>query len=324
MATKIEWTEKTYNPVTGCTKVSAGCEHCYAERMAKRFAGRFGYPADDPFRVTLHPDKLTEPLHWKKPCRIFPCSMSDLFHEDVPFEFTHRVFVVMMNAKRHFFQVLTKRPGRLLAFCEWESVRIAEESDYVRLPLPNVHLGVTVENQDAADERIPILLQTPAAVRFISAEPMLGPVDVTPYVPRITKAYTCPSGDFCPAGIRRGLDWVIAGGESGPGARPMHPDWVRDLRDQCTAANVPFFFKQWGAYAPGDMVDQATIWRFHKRYSYGHSPPEAIRYAKAGGTFVPAGDGCCGEYTTMYRVGKKKAGRMLDGRTWDEYPKGAI
>ena len=172
--TKIEWADKVWNPVTGCTPISEGCEHCYAERMAKRLAGRFGYPEDEPFRVTYHEDKLTEPSSWKSPKRVFVCSMADLFHEDVSFDYLYRVFSVMGECPQHTFMILTKRPERMKAFFDGHQIL-----DYI----PYVWLGVTCENQARADERIPILLQIPAAVRFVSLEPMLGPVDLGAYLP---------------------------------------------------------------------------------------------------------------------------------------------
>ncbi|UCE99100.1 MAG: phage Gp37/Gp68 family protein, partial [Planctomycetota bacterium] len=209
---KIEWTESTWNPVTGCTKISVGCRNCYAERMALRLkaAGSPNYASG--FCVTLHPHALKIPLHWKQPRTIFVNSMSDLFHKNVPLDFISKIFDVMSQASHHRFQVLTKRSCRLqqLSSC---------------LPWPqNVWMGVTVENADCLF-RIDHLMQTPAEIKFVSFEPLLGPI------PDINL---------------EGIDWVIVGGESGPYARPMKPDWVIDIRDQCLAADIPFFFKQWG------------------------------------------------------------------------------
>ena len=241
---KIGWTDATWNPVTGCTPCSEGCAHCYAARMAKRLAGRFGYPEGDGFAVAVHPgDRFTAPLRWSKPRRVFVCSMGDLFHEDVPYEAIAAVWDVMGDCPQHQFQVLTKRPARML-----EIVRALNLS-----AAPHVWLGVTAENQQRADERIPLLLQMPDAVRFVSVEPMLGPVDLAAYVGR----YHCggcvgdPGGDpDCP-GHDDLLDWVICGAETGPGARPMATGWATDLEDQCNAAGVPFFFKQWGSAPAG-------------------------------------------------------------------------
>jgi protein gp37 len=230
----IEWTEATWNPVTGCTKVSAGCTHCYAERMAKRLAAMGQPNYRNGFEVTLQPAMLELPLRWRRPRTIFVNSMSDLFHRDVPDAYVRQVFDVMRRARQHRFQVLTKRAERLAHFdVDWPS---------------NVWMGVSVEDQRQV-ARIDALRRVGAAVKFLSLEPLLGPL---------------PHLDLS------GIDWVIVGGESGPGARAMDGTWVRDLRDQCVAASVPFFFKQWGG------------------------------------------------------VHKKRTGRELDGRTWDEFPSGAV
>ena len=267
--TRIEWADTVWNPVTGCNKVSAGCANCYAERMSKRLAGRYGYPKDEPFRVTLHPEKLDEPLKWKKPRRIFVNSMSDLFHEDVPDRFIIKVFETMANAQwfnGHTFMVLTKRPERMKRIVEAIKDDLDEQAELEKLPngmtrrkmtfhfpLQNIWLGVSVENQAAADERIPLLLQTSAAVRFISAEPLLGPVSLSQWLlsPGWVPTYNNPDNYNCEESAEptnENIQWVITGGESGPGARPVHPDWVRSLRDQCQAAEVPFFFKHWGEW----------------------------------------------------------------------------
>ena len=194
----------------GCTKVGLGCINCYAERMATRLRGRHGYPENEPFRVTPRPDRLEQPLHWRKPRMVFLCSMGDLFHEDVPTSFIQQVFDVMLRCPQHTFQVLTKRPER-----------VKELAD--QLPWPdNVWIGTSVEN-DTVLGRISDLQAVPAAKRFLSLEPLLGPISDLPLT---------------------GIDWVIVGGESGPKFRPMQDDWVREIRDQCVAANVKFFFKQ--------------------------------------------------------------------------------
>lgn len=229
----IEWTESTWNPVTGCTKLSAGCQNCYAERMAKRLKAMGSPNYVNGFEVTLHPNSLTLPLKWKKPQMIFVNSMSDLFHDRVPLEFILQVFEVMRQASQHQFQVLTKRSKRL--------VKLSKKLPWA----PNILMGVSVENSDYTS-RIDDLVKTGAMTKFLSLEPLLGPLPNL----RLT-----------------GIDWVIVGGESGPGSRPMDPEWVIDIRNQCTTTGIPFFFKQWGG--------------FHK----------------------------------------KKAGRTLDGRTWDEVPK---
>lgn len=209
--TRIEWTEKTWNPVTGCTKISAGCQHCYAERMARRLKAIGIRRYHDGFNVRCHDDALQIPYDWK-PCMVFVNSMSDLFHADVPDLFICDVFAVMHDLQHHTFQVLTKRAERMAVLAD------------KMLWTDNIWAGVTVESRDYVS-RIDCLRRVPAQVRFLSLEPLLGPVD----------------------GLNlAGIDWVIVGGESGPGARPMREEWVTSIRDQCIAARVPFFFKQWG------------------------------------------------------------------------------
>jgi protein gp37 len=283
MPTKIEWTEETWNPITGCTKVSPGCTHCYAERMARRLAGRYGYPeAPHQFDVTLHEDRLEQPFSWRKPTTGFVCSMGDLFHRDVPDEWIDRVWATMLLCPQHTFQVLTKRAERLPRYLSriehdpdfpntslryarvLQAARVirAKRPDLLRVPISdpaicpgrNIWLGVTAEDQLRADERIPLLLQAPAAIRFVSIEPMLGPVD-------LRQAHEMAYDHGVPA--TRRLSWVICGGETGPGARPVHPDWVRDLRDQCVAAGVPFFFKKWGGPQGQGWVIDGKLYSGH-------------------------------------------------------------
>lgn len=232
IGSSIEWTESTWNPVTGCTKISAGCKHCYAERMARRLQAMGQPNYRNGFKVTCHHDVLGYPMKWKKPQMIFVNSMSDLFHKDVSVAFIGEIFFTMNQTPWHTYQILTKRSERLALL----SGRFSWS--------PNIWMGVTVENADHVG-RIDDLRTVSAAVRFLSLEPLLGPL---------------PDLDL------RGIGWVIVGGESGPGARPMDAAWVGDIRDQCLSANVPFFFKQWGG------------------------------------------------------VQKKKAGRMLERRTWDQMP----
>ena len=236
MPSKIEWTEETWNPVTGCTKISAGCQHCYAERMAHRLAGRFGYPpAPNQFKVTLHPDRLDEPFHWKKPRKVFVCSMGDLFHEDVPDWFIKDVLALVQMCPQHTFQVLTKRPERMSGFFVKKY-----QDDFHRKygPIKNLWLGVTAENQQAADERIPWLLKTPAAVRFVSVEPMLGPVDLGNFLCLTHSRGGLTLGNY--------LDWVVGGGETGPKAREMKLEWIKELYRMCKDTETPFFFKKFG------------------------------------------------------------------------------
>jgi len=229
---KIEWTDATWNPVRGCTKISPGCKHCYAERFAERFRGVQGHPFEQGFDLRLVPEKMNAPLRWKSPQRIFVNSMSDLFHDDVPLPYIQRVFAVMNQAGWHQYQVLTKRAERL-------------EEVSSQLPwAPHIWMGVSVENKDYL-WRIDHLRKTNAHIKFLSVEPLLGPLGKI---------------------ALRGIDWVIVGGESGPGARPMEASWVTDIKDQCLRAGVAFFFKQWGG------------------------------------------------------VQKKRHGRELEGRTWDEMP----
>jgi len=285
--TSIDWADKVWNPVTGCTKVSEGCRNCYAERMAHRWqrAGVRGY--EDGFAVTCHPERLSHPRTWRKPRRIFVNSMGDLFHESVPLSFLTEVMQAMDRAKHHTFLVLTKRPEAMRDYlCTVAALGGGE-------PPAHIWWGVSVEDQQSADERIPLLLLTPAAVRFVSVEPMVGTVDLTRYLGFTGDngevgleergwGYNSYSGGFIGKGEddcydpQCGLDWIICGGETGPDARPLHPDWVRSLRDQCQSAAVPFFFKSWGE------------WR---------------------------GDG-----TDMHRVGKKASGRLLDEMEWLEVP----
>lgn len=252
--TSIEWADEVWNPTTGCTKVSEGCRHCYAERVAGRFW------KDRKFsEVRMHPERLEEPLHWRNPRRVFVDSMTDLFHPAVPFEFIDQVFMAMASARtsHHKFLILTKRPDRMLKYIEsFKNSRgwYRRESDGIafgKWPLPNVWLGVSTEDQKAADARIPLLLQTPAAVRFISVEPMLESINIKPYL------YGWHS-DPRPPEKDPGIDWVICGAESGPGARPFNMDWSRSLRDQCQNAGVPFFFKQ-GVDNDGKLVKMPEL-----------------------------------------------------------------
>lgn len=282
--TGIQWTDATWNPVRGCTKVSPGCAHCYAETFAERFRGVKGHPYEQGFDLRLVPEKLDAPLHWKTPRRVFVNSMSDLFQENVPDELIARVFAVMALSPQHTFQILTKRPGRMLAWFNWDEGDIdvedlvggalhdhhgitpsgdpacGEEFFYFDWPLPNVWLGVSVENQHFADERIPLLLQTPAAVRFISGEPLLGPVCLTDIKQQILHKMEGDNHihiDALRCVVPPHIDWVICGGESGFGARAMQLEWARSLRDQCKAAGAAFFMKQLGGMRDkhGEMED---------------------------------------------------------------------
>jgi protein gp37 len=226
----IEWTDATWNPVTGCSKVSPGCDHCYAERFAERFRGVPGHPYEAGFDLRLWPQRLQQPRQWRRPRRVFVNSMSDLFHPEIPEQFVEQVFEVMADCPQHVFQILTKRPGRMASIVR----RLQPE------PLSNVWLGTSIELAHFT-WRADKLRRAPAIVRFLSLEPLLGPL---------------------PGLNLQGIGWVIVGGESGPSHRPIHPDWVRQLRDRCIAQQVPFFFKQWGGRTPkaGGRELDGRIW----------------------------------------------------------------
>lgn len=382
--TNIEWSDATWNPIVGCSIVSPGCTNCYAMRSAgyrldgnpntPQYAGTTMPSKSGPVwtgKIGVASEKvLTQPLRWRKPRMIFVNSMGDLFAEGVTDEMIDRVFAVMALCPQHIFQILTKRPERMReyltqydgfgrwGFIEGWALKIAGEKAprvanrlkgktlayYGGANLPNVWIGVSVEDQKRADERIPILLDTPAAIRWISAEPLLGPVDLrrlrvadlsasagfpmadaltgafyldpdkqAPFIRELIEEVRSDRRD--PEGI--GLDWVVCGGESGKGARPMHPDWARSLRDQCASAGVAFLFKQWGEWAPQvgavdgwNIGDDPEISRFdHRDWQEDHwSEP-----------FRPM---WCDERDddTVSRIGKKAAGRLLDGVLHDQYP----
>lgn len=347
--TKIEWTDATWNPITGCSVTSPGCKHCYAMQLAgtrlKHHESRAGLTQDTSAgpvwtgEVRFNQQWLDQPIRWTKPRMIFVCAHADLFHESVPDEWIDIVVGIMWaclygrnGTPGHIFQVLTKRAARMRDYFStdrreawaraavnygggidpdgiWDQVMGAEG------PHPRIWLGVSVEDQKRADERIPDLLATPAAVRWVSAEPLLGPVDLRFHI------FSEPTGNFrTNAGKRQmelrkpadgGLHWVVLGGESGPKARPMHPQWARDLRDQCAEAGVPFLFKQWGDWAiashknghfDSDMVRNSAYWidrggQMHKPSSLDLDSPIA-----------------------MFRMGKKAAGRHLDGHVHSAFP----
>lgn len=267
----IEWTGKTWNPTTGCTQISPGCTNCYANLLSLRLKAMGQKKYANGFDLTTHTDSLQQPLEWKKPQRIFVNSMSDLFHKDVPLDFIKQVLDVCKRADWHQFQILTKRSQRLAS--------LAESLEWP----PNVWMGVSVES-DAYTFRIDHLRQVNAAVRFISFEPLLGP---------ITKA------DLT------GIDWAITGGESGHHSRPAHPDWFRSLRTTCNEAETAYFFKQYGDYAPADQ------WPDKKR---------VIRLDHDGAILEPDDLANNRNVASLVRVSKNKAGRVLDGQTWDAYP----
>jgi protein gp37 len=345
--TGIEWADATWNPTAGCSVVSPGCANCYAMRVAggrgkhlAKYAGLTRPSKAGPVwtgEVRLDEAALTWPLTKRRRRVIFVDSMSDLFHDEVEEHWLDEIFAVMAAASWHRFIVLTKRADRMRDYFRGEGLLerveamlgslidervdpLARRSDDLRAtapdlsaegtwPLPNVALGVSVEDQRRADERIPFLLETPAAIRLVSAEPLLGPLDLYNGDPdprlgghRATATYLgtwWEPGDPPKAPPRSGVDWVIAGGESGPGARPTHPDWLRSLRDQCLAAERAFFFKQWGEWAPIAFDDLAS---------------ETLESEELAGRVAGFDD------QPMHRVGKRAAGRLLDGREWSERP----
>lgn len=331
----IEWTDATWNPVTGCTVLSPGCANCYAMKLAgtrlRNHPSRKGLTTESKAgpvwngQVRFNEEWLLQPLGWSKPRMIFVCAHGDLFHEDVPDEWIDLVFKVMAMASRHTFQVLTKRAGRMRAYVNQARDRIIartedghphigiETDKHFRCmtkiggelpwPLPNVWLGVSAERQKEADTRLVDLVETPATVRFVSIEPMLGPISlfdfIGPWGPTPAHLQAPPQ-----------LDWVIVGGESGADARPMHPQWARDLRDQCAAAEVPFFFKQWGQYAPLDKVlPVITAQGGNSNVAW---PDGSIGPGRA---YLKGGTG-----EQLYRATKAIAGRRLDGQLHDGMP----
>lgn len=335
-ASKIEWTDRSdWNPIRGCTRASAGCINCYAEVLAARFSkpGQWGHgfaemvstPTGPDHRwtgkVELVEDRLTLPLRWRQPTpgrnKVFASSTSDFFHESLTFEQIDRLFAVMALAPNWTFQLLTKRSDRMREYLSAPQVLALRIQDVIdtmepdgvwqfkdhepwvadNFPLHNVWLGVSVEDQQAADRRIPDLIETPAAKRFVSFEPLIGPVWVKPE-------------------WRDWIDWAIVGGESGHGARPMHPDWVNSLRDQFVAGGLipfhltDFFFKQWGEWAPHPTGEPVTMRQYHNQIAYidvttGAQKRNPNRHTDA----------------TMRRIGKGAAGRLLDGREYSEIPR---
>lgn len=372
--TSIEWTHgegfkgETWNPVTGCSKVSPGCAHCYAEMLTARFAGRKGYieehrpwtPENAAHNVTLWPDRLELPLHWRSPRMVFTNSMSDLFHEQIPTAFIHRVLDVMDRCPQHVFQVLTKRPAEAQAVLNLYYDRPAPWGHSTDPPLANLWLGVSIENARYT-WRADVLREIPAAVRFISAEPLLGSLFEEP---RITRKLGWDDGDGDPirSGHRpldlTGIDWLIVGGDSGGrDARPLHPQWVRELRDACTGQvccgrwtteccghplrtgeccgdgvqaccqepdreGPAFFFKQWGSWVPYEPDAEPNWIGQDGRVVDGHWLPPGLSEGEPCDAWVWPDP----EAETIYRyagAGPKSGGRELDGRTWDEMPDAA-
>jgi protein gp37 len=327
--TPIEWTDATWQITTGCSVVSPGCTNCYAQQLAgtrlRHHPSRVGLTNDSKAgpvwngQVRFNEEWLNQPLRWKRPRKIFVSAHGDLFHEAVPDEWIDKVFAVMALSPQHTFQVLTKRAERMRDYVisrnefrhreniRWiGNVQIEKRNHYggaIRWPLPNVWLGVSVEDQARADERIPFLLDTPAAKRFISAEPLLARID-------LRQLLIDPATDWMLT-PKRALDWVIVGGESGPNARPMHPDWARSLRDQCQAAGVAYFFKQWGEY---------EHFRCHTAADHQTARLHFTDLMSARRTVPDLHLMECDPMMVYARVGKKAAGRLLDGVEWSEFP----
>lgn len=353
---KIEWTDASWNPIrarnkaTGkvghfCEKLSAGCKHCYAARMQPRFGNPIQYGPQDMDKVELFLDEdvQLQPLRWKRPRMVFVCSMTDLFGAWVPQEWIDRIWAVMALCPQHTFQVLTKRAEGMAEYLNWVDVRGDEHGAHDRVdrwgqqanllegkpmntprfifnPLPNVWLGVSVEDQATADARIPHLLRCPAAVRWLSVEPMLGPVDLWPVMTehmeyRRIHENACFRDLSTPAWA---IHWVVCGGESGPKARPMHPDWARSLRDQCAAAGVEFFFKQWGVWQPGSALDfdrNVVLLNNGERLPYtNYQAHITLEQSSRWGDL---------RAVVMHR-GWKKSFNELDGRTHQEWPAVAV
>ena len=372
--TKIEWTDATWNPVTGCSVVSPGCKHCYAMRLAggrmKNHPSRAGLtqPTDaGPVwtgEVRFNEQWLNQPLDWSKPRMIFVCAHCDLFHEDVPDDWIDRIFAIMALCPQHTFQVLTKRAERMRDYmrsCTLERLaasvptpsnpRMSKHEVDARItasppavaelyhcsrpewPLRNVWLGVSVEDQKRADERVPHLLDTPAAVRWVSAEPLLGPVDLSGYLRVAGGSFDGDplAGAFMAQAIEDGtgwarpaLDWVVAGGESGPGSRPMHPHWVERIRDDCAAVGVPFHFKQWGDWVPA-LQFPAGIDDDPEQSRFASVVWDGSAWEETNGHWTDREQWAiaeCGQdpEQQMFRVGKKRAGRLIDGVTHDVFP----
>lgn len=313
---KIEWTDTTWNPVTGCTKVSQGCKHCYAERLYERFNGKGSFK-----KVKTHPERLNQPFKLKTPQRIFVNSMSDLFHEDVSFEFIDVVFSVMSSNPQHTFQVLTKRPHRMLEFYQWKAAKF----NISWQPSDNVWIGVSVEDQENANQRLPYLNLIYAKVKFVSCEPLLGPVDFEKALGESLKWHA--------GGLANCISWVIIGGESGPGARPMHPNWVEDILIECCEANIPVFFKQWGEYRPFIETAQAPFYKdcnnaneFDSHIMNFINPLNAEAGRFAGHKWMDSFEAIlyCAEHSSQLcaflKMGKSKSGNEFYGITYNHFP----
>lgn len=358
--THIEWTDATWNIITGCTLVDEGCRHCYAARLAatrlthhpsRQGLARLNAQGEAKFtgEVRFNDQWLNQPLRWTKPRRIFVCAHGDLFHESVPDEWIDKVFAIMALAPQHTFQVLTKRPDRIRRYLaapiggttrsNWITAAIGQQTGQSSVkpftwPLTNVWLGTSISDQPSADLRIPDLLATPAAVRFLSAEPLLGPVDLWRWI----GVHQHPDNNVVDPLVRdaieamikaarqkyredtgsSSIDWIIVGGESGPKARPMHPDWARSLRDQCTTAGAAFFFKQWGEWVSGLQMAGVTAISSApaKDGNFAHPHRRRVHGGELDGEFF---EGLPDQHNII-RTGKARAGRLLDGQEWSQMP----
>lgn len=331
----IEWTGATWNIITGCDIESPGCINCYAMGLAgtrlRNHPSRIGLTKQAANgahvwtgEVRFNEQWLDQPLRWHRPRSVFVCAHGDLFHPAVPDEWIDKVFAVMARARWHSYQVLTKRAKRMREYMSHPDRygRIIAASHTVELcameampwPLPHVWMGVSAEDQQRANERVLDLLETPAAVRWLSLEPLIGPIDLSSALARATATR---AGDR----ISQWLHWIVAGGESGPKARPAHPDWFRDLRDMCVAAGVPFFFKQHGAWTELD-ADKPTRTVESDDPNYAAETARCDGFISVEGHFVRSIDDALENipYRGLVKVGKKAAGRDLDGRTWDQFP----
>ena len=294
-----DWWDQSYSPIEGCTPISEGCNRCWAQSFLRRFRGDTG--------VHLFPERLDQPLRWRKPRRVFVAPLGDLFHEQVPFEFVDRVFASMVSgswAGSHRWVLLTKRPERMLAYITETPIGRAGYIEHharhleaergspvptgrrLEWPFPHLWVGVSAEDQKRADERTAILRRISAAIHWLSLEPLLGPI----------------RADFTD------IEWVVVGGETGPGARPMHPQWVRDIRNQCVAAGVPFWFKSWGEWIPSDQAGMSARLGRTEWVALDGNPVD-----------IP-GSALNRQVQLVIRVGHKRAGRLLDGQTWEEKP----
>lgn len=319
MPTKIEWTNRTWNPVVGCSKISEGCKNCYAEKMAGRLSNmkhshhkysqvvRWGqHPKTDMYyglqewsgEIYFDNNSIDAPLKWKKPSMIFVCSMGDLFHESVTFCKILSVFIIMEKCPQHTFQILTKRPERMVEFYKMYKDTSLFNNGYIE----NIWFGVTAENQEQANKRIAQLDQIPAIEKFVSIEPMLSAISISEALQNAASYKYAFSMVMEGGNIKKCISWVICGGETGHNARPMHPDWVRSLRDECAASNVPFFFKGWGEWIDNQHSNSCEIslskFLDAKKYTFG--------------TGISS--------TDVRKVGKKASGRLLDGVIHDAFP----